>query len=197
MGVFSWLDCESKKPVKIGAGPVYVLIPEAFGGGHIKENCYQGYGNFCGCDIFELVAEWNRKAINPEKIKLSTFEEPLTVDDFGGLWDFEKDKLAKEGKTPEEIEALDNETRARNYKAYVERMARKRADLVRYCGLDDEEAEALAESGDEVAREVGILLTCTNKDNRRLPYPIKITRNPAAVYEACKYSKIDPLQGCD
>lgn len=193
MGVFSWLDCESKKPVKIGAGPVYVLIPEAFGGGHIEEACYQGYGNFSGCDIFELIAEWNRKAINPDKIKLTAFEA-RTVDDFGGLWDFEKEALAKEGKTPEEIEKLDFAEKLANYNRHIERVNNRREALAEYCSLDEDEAE---EIGADFLREIGIMLACDNKDNRRLPYPIKITHNPAAIYENCKPSKRDPHQGCD
>lgn len=61
MGQFSWLDCKTGEQI-LDEVPrdVYVLIPEAFGGGHIKETFYGGYGNFGGHDIYELVVDWNR-----------------------------------------------------------------------------------------------------------------------------------------
>lgn len=65
MGQFSWLDCKTKKQiVDDKRRNVYVLVPEAFGGGHIKEECYDGYGNFGGHDIYELVVDWNAKYID-------------------------------------------------------------------------------------------------------------------------------------
>lgn len=63
MGSFSWLDCTDNS-VRIINGfkrNVYALIPEEFGGGHLIEMCYEGYGEFAGEDIYELVADWNRK----------------------------------------------------------------------------------------------------------------------------------------
>ena len=77
MGCFSWVFCD-KGPVRkkndtdVYARPTkeqrlmigeeaYVLIPKEFGGGHIYESRYDGYGNFGGKDIFELVADWNRE----------------------------------------------------------------------------------------------------------------------------------------
>ena len=59
--MFSWLDCKTKEQVKAGRRrKVYVLIPERFGGGHVTEGCYEGYGRFGGHDVYDLVAEWNR-----------------------------------------------------------------------------------------------------------------------------------------
>lgn len=39
---------------------MYVLVPKEFGGGHIEEDNYEGYGVFGGHDIYELVAQWNK-----------------------------------------------------------------------------------------------------------------------------------------
>ena len=65
MGQFSWLDCVSgKQIVDDKVKDVYVLIPKEFGGGHIVEHCYDGYGHFGGHDIFDLVADWNRKDLS-------------------------------------------------------------------------------------------------------------------------------------
>lgn len=61
MGQFSWLDCVTgEQVIDNRRRNVYVLIPKRFGGGHIKEECYDGYGNFGGHDIYELVVDWNR-----------------------------------------------------------------------------------------------------------------------------------------
>lgn len=65
MGQFSWLDCETgKQIVDEKRRDVYVLVPKQFGGGHIKEKCYEGYGEFGGHDIYELVVDWNREYVS-------------------------------------------------------------------------------------------------------------------------------------
>ena len=65
MGQFSWLDCVSgKQIVDDKIKDVYVLIPKEFGGGHLVEHCYDGYGHFDRVDIFDLVAKWNRKILS-------------------------------------------------------------------------------------------------------------------------------------
>lgn len=61
MGQFSWLDCVTGEQIIDNKfKDVYVLIPKEFGGGHIVEHCYDGYGHFGGYDIYDLVANWNR-----------------------------------------------------------------------------------------------------------------------------------------
>lgn len=64
MGFFSWLTCDTKRSISNncsykGTFPVYVLIPQEFGGGYIEEKDYEGYGVFGGKDIYDLVAHWN------------------------------------------------------------------------------------------------------------------------------------------
>ena len=62
MGQFSWLDCITREQILDDVRrDSYVLIPKEFGGGHIKESCYDGYGNFGGHDIYDLVVDWNAK----------------------------------------------------------------------------------------------------------------------------------------
>ena len=62
MGQFSWLDCVTGEQVVDGRPrKSYVLVPREFGGGHIEEECYEGYGVFGGHDIYDLVADWNRE----------------------------------------------------------------------------------------------------------------------------------------
>lgn len=60
MGQFSWLDCKTREQVLDDVErDVFVLIPQKFGGGHLKETCYDGYGHFGGHDVYALVAGWN------------------------------------------------------------------------------------------------------------------------------------------
>ena len=62
MGQFSWLDCITEEQIIDNkVRDVYVLIPKKFGGGHIRETCYDGYGHFGRHDIFDLIADWNRE----------------------------------------------------------------------------------------------------------------------------------------
>jgi hypothetical protein len=71
MGQFSWLDCRTEEQVLDDVPrEVYVLVPKEFGGGRIRETCYDGYGHFGGQDIYDLVADWNREFVkeNPDFI---------------------------------------------------------------------------------------------------------------------------------
>lgn len=75
MGFFSWLTCDTKKSISNiysnrGTFSVYVLIPKEFGGGHIREDEYEGYGVFGGKDVYALVALWN----------IGTYDRDLGVD---------------------------------------------------------------------------------------------------------------------
>ena len=123
---------------------MYVLIPKEFGGGHIEETCYDGYGNFGGKDIYELVVDWNKDFI-PEVIRLKE----------AGQW-------------------VCGMCGIKNMRDYYE---------TGKCNWDK--------------RDIGIEMACYDEDNRRLPYPIKITHDKNAVYEECTYSLGDPDQGWD
>ena len=81
MGCFSWLDCKDGSQIKARTyEKVFVLIPREFGGGHIVESYYEGYGVFGGLDVFVLAAEWNTdkaKGIESEQLYFDeeVFEE--------------------------------------------------------------------------------------------------------------------------
>lgn len=71
MGQFSWLYCDSGKQMVDGkVKNSYLLVPREFGGGHIVENCYNGYGRMGGHDVYDLVADWNREwaSQNPDYV---------------------------------------------------------------------------------------------------------------------------------
>lgn len=61
MGQFSWLDCKTQEQIFDNEyRDVFLLVPKEFGGGHIKEECYDGYGRFGGYDAYALLAQWNK-----------------------------------------------------------------------------------------------------------------------------------------
>lgn len=66
MGVFSWIYSDTNIPLLIGK-EAFVPTPD---GDILYEHNYNGYGTFAGCDIYELVAMWNREylAEHPEHI---------------------------------------------------------------------------------------------------------------------------------
>ena len=64
MGQFSWITSDTNRQIlnndqPHGPTPVYCLIPNAFGGGSLFEDNYEGYGVFGGRDAYALLAEWN------------------------------------------------------------------------------------------------------------------------------------------
>ena len=85
MGQFSWLDCKTGEQVLDDVfRDVYVLIPRRFGGGRIVEHCYNGYGEFGGLDIYELVATWNKGMI-PEILRRAD----------AGAWEYDIDEAER------------------------------------------------------------------------------------------------------
>lgn len=80
MGLLSWKTCDTGKVINSadsikGALPCKVLIPVEFQSEFdnqkfIFENCYLGYGDFGGYNIYGLVAKWNREylANHPEYV---------------------------------------------------------------------------------------------------------------------------------
>lgn len=71
MGQFSWLDCQTEEQILDDVyRDVYMLVPAEFGGGHIHETVYDGYGRFGGRDAYALVAQWNEpdKCIGEDEV---------------------------------------------------------------------------------------------------------------------------------
>ena len=57
------------------------------------------------------------------------------------------------------------------------------------------DAEMVEKFSNDYKRIIGIDIACYDEQNAKLPYPIKITHNPNAVYEDCNPSLSDPNQG--
>lgn len=82
MGQFSWIYADTDKAMIDGKyKDSYLLIPPAFQqkyGEYIVEHCYEGYGEFDGKDVYELVAEFNRDFI-PRVLELAEKGEWYSV----------------------------------------------------------------------------------------------------------------------
>jgi len=169
MGQFSWLDCKTGEQVLDNVRrDVYVLVPKEFGGGHIKETCYDGYGRFGGHDIYELVAEWNRQYLDEDHVF------PHAVERYKFVQEYQK-------TNPEYKENI--KFKAGEFKWF---------SAYKNMELDKKGIEYVTDMN---FRIIGIDIACYDEDNASLKFPIKITHDPDAVYEDCKPSLSDPDQG--
>lgn len=178
MGQFSWLDCKTEEQIiDDKKRDVYVLVPKEFGGGHIKETCYDGYGNFGGHDIFDLVADWNREIL----FSKPNFIFPYSV------------KRAKY--------ISDKYTWKSDYSERIILQIKDEPWFEFWSDLNLTKEEIVAKMKEKLDggfweyRWIGISLACYDEDNEALPYPIKITHDSRAVYENCGISLSDPNQG--
>ena len=190
MGCFSWCDCITGEPVRIGSlRKVYVLVPEKFGGGHIEETRYDGYGHFGLYDIYELVADWNRAFLSEQMLEKAPERKAYI-----GLWAFEEEEMKKAGLSGKEIREADEKARDEYYERGLKRYDYRRKRLEDFKNLTEE--GFFEKYGRDGKREIGIDIACYDWQNATVPYPIKITYDEAAVYENCHASKEDDMQGC-
>lgn len=188
MGSFSWCYCDTgnirideygcPRPRRdqrlVGFSkthPASVLIPEEFGGKKVQIDVemYEDYGNFRGEDIYNLVADWNRKWISehPDYVCPQDAEYAVKHPEYPAKkmsempwWPYYSDlNLSRE-----EVVKKWKESSGREYVEY---------------------------------RQIGIAIACYDKDNAALPYPIKIAKHKESVYENCPPSYGDPDQGFD
>lgn len=163
MGQFSWkyADKHNRSALKIH-GEAYVPVPD---GSILYEPYYEGYGDFQGKDIYELVAEWNRENISEKNI-----QKPVR-----------KVYCNREEGYVHYLNAV---------RSYELRCMRLR-DFVQ--GRPAKEMEEVYGNGWK--REIGIDIACGDKKNAALKYPIKICKMKPDSYEKLPASRIDPHQG--
>ena len=192
MGQFSWIDCvKRRKAIKDNVPvPSYLLVPEDFGGGHVEESCYDGYGHFGPFDVYEKVAEWNRDSLSEDMLRPVSDRSK-----FGGLYGFEKEDMRKKGMTEAQIQAAEEAERDEHYNAALKRHEVKRNRLSDYRDEILTDGEMKEKYGQHYLREIGIDIAGHDEQNKKLPYPIKITYDSTAVFEECMYSRNDPNQG--
>lgn len=169
MGSFSWYASDTRRAIRSGnynPFPVYALRPD---GEPLLETNYEGYGRFGGQDIYDLVADWNRKYLA---------EHPgFLVVQHGRIWSEENHSFYPAG--PKRVDEFDW------YPLYAD-LTKSRKDIER----------ELKESGEVFweYRHIGIEIACYDDQNMNLPYPIKLVEKPVP-YAAAAASKSDPGQG--
>lgn len=193
MGQFSWIYSDTNKQLLDDIyADTYLLVPKPFQekyGKAIYEGCYDGYGNFGRYDVYELVALWNRENLPSETRALRLPK----VEEYGGLFDSEKEELRKKGMTEEEIKKAD----AEKQQEYCDKaILRYKKVLLRNKDFANNVPDNVMKEkyGRNYLREIGIDIACYDEDNAVLKYPIKITTKEME-YEDVKPSLSDPNQG--
>lgn len=193
MGQFSWIYSDTHKQLLDDIyADTYLLVPKPFQekyGKAIYEGCYDGYGNFGRYDVYELVALWNRENLPSETRALRLPK----VEEYGGLFDSEKEELRKKGMTEEEIKKAD----AEKQQEYCDKaILRYKKVLLRNKDFANNVPDNVMKEkyGRNYLREIGIDIACYDEDNAVLKYPIKITTKEME-YEEVAPSLSDPNQG--
>lgn len=187
MGCFSWMfaDTNNEKALKIG-NPAYIICPD---NSIIYTPHYDGHGHFASTDVYDLVAKWNRSLLSKDMLR----EKPR-FENYGGLYDFEKEILKKEGLSEEEIHQKEVEQKTFFYNLAVKEYEKSVARLNDYRdGVS--ELEMKKRYGEEYLRDIGIDIAGYDEQNIALKYPIKICETQCA-YEQIPASLKDTLQGC-
>lgn len=176
MGCFSWCTSDTKESVPCvdesypGAPKtVYLLNPL---GAPYKETDYEGYGEFGGHDVYDLVVDWNRRYLTPENIHRP--ERTNYVMGAEGDAGFERamQKYLMKCQGIKELAAG----------ASDDYMREKYGNVFGYG------------DGSDWKRCLGIDIACYDEDHVKLRYPIKIVEVPCDYNEA-KISPSCPFQG--
>ena len=168
MGSFSWYASDTKRAIRSSNPfPVYALRPD---GEPLLETDYEGYGEFGGEDIYNLVADWNRQymAEHPE----------FVVVQHGGYWDRAKNDF---------VHNPDKQIREFAWYPVYADLTKTRQDIEQY--MKEVHGRATFEY-----RHIGIELACYDDQNGNLPFPIKLVEKPVP-YAAAGMSYLDPAQG--
>lgn len=167
MGIFSWKYCDSEGRMIVGkCKNSYLLIPSEFGGGHLVESCYDGYGHIGTTDVYEIVANWNQAYLTTDFIQAPQ----------RSLWD-----SSLEGQKYYEAAMRRYLYQSFRLRDFIEGKSKQYMDK---------------KYGKDWKREIGIDIACYDEDNKKLKYPIKIAEKEDSVYEKCSPSESDPEQGC-
>lgn len=157
MGSFSWYASDTKRAIRSHRPfPVYALQPD---GDPLLETDYEGYGVFGGQDIFDLVADWNRKYLA---------EHPnFLIVQHGWLWSEENDTYFPVG--PKRVCEFPW------YPLYAD-LSKSHEEIVR--GMKE-----ITGSFWEY-RWIGIDIGGKGDQNANLPYPIKLVEHPVPYADA-------------
>jgi len=167
MGSFSWYASDTHRAIRSqNPFPVYALRPD---GPPLLEDDYCGYGEFGGHDIYDLLADWNRKylAEHPE----------FMIPQHGYHWSEECGVYVH--AAPQRVDEF------QWYPMYAD-LSKSREEI-------EQAMQKMTTTGWEY-RYIGIEIGCYDDQNRVLPYPIKLVEYPVP-YAAAAASNSDPEQG--
>lgn len=176
MGHFSWKYCDSKKRngdynrLKID-GEAYIPLPKDKGacglppGCTLYEPCYDGYGNFSGYDLYDIVADLNKEYLTEKNLRIPKRAE----------WGNAKDSQ-------------------HYFEAALKRYQKSLERLHDFQDGESDYAMEL-KYGRDWKRMIGIDIACYDDQNAALKYPIKVCRYKKSVYENLPASLNDPDQG--
>ncbi len=166
MGSFSWYASDTNRAIRSdNPFPVYALQPN---GGPLLEVEYEGYGVFGGQDIYDLVADWNRKYLAEHPEFLVLCRGMVTPDKQTAYLDGAPKRVDKFAWYPLYADLS-------NSRQEIEREMRENDDYWEY-------------------RDIGIDIACYNERNFSLPFPIKLVEQPVPYFAASASTK-DPEQG--
>lgn len=174
MGQFSWIYSDTHKPViNDRETDTYLLVPEPFQkkyGKAIYENCYSGYGDFGGYNVYELVALWNRNCLPTES---RCQKKPLLSDYY--------------------VHGKEDAFSRDAFNSAIKRWEENRNKLVDFAsGMTVSDMKA--KYGNFCIMDIGLYIACYDDDNAALKYPIKIT-SKIMDYADVEPSLGDPHQG--
>ena len=177
MGVFSWCTSDTRKSIPccmpFGGLPSTVYLLNPFGEPY-KETDYEGYGEFGGRDVYELVVEWNREYLSASNIRMpqrSDYETGEKGEDYYAA------AISKYHATCDAIRAYKSGASDEFMKEHFGKLLSPWAD------------------GSDWKRILGISIACYDEDHVKLKYPIKIVEHPMP-YEKAGISPSCPFQGC-
>ena len=176
MGCFTFTLADKPGKVLPYGGLGYIALPD---GGFLASDGmrgYDGYGHFGSRDAFEVLAELNREHLTEEMV-----EPPADRNKYGGLYPFQKEDLAKEGKTPEEITRIEEDSRDKAYSRAQKRYAFEVARLNDYKNRVPDK-EMCEKYGREYLREVGIDIFY-GPLGQKLPFPLKVVSCTNVQYD--------------
>jgi hypothetical protein len=167
MGVFSFLTCDTKKSVRIGPKAVYFLDPTE---PSIKEDFYEGYGEFGGVDCYEWLSLKNF-GIEDRELGISA---SFTTGNFyvgGGVAYFIKNEMTG------------------MLKSHLHKIDTAKSEVLK--GLDIKLLENFSDISEDVdADELKVMSI-----ESLIKYPIKVSFNENANYFDYPGSKDCPKQG--
>lgn len=170
MGSFSWIASDTGRAIRssnYNPFPVYALRPD---GEPLLETDYEGYGVFGDHDIYDLVADWNRKYLAEHPEFLIIQHSRKWSEQLGTYIPDQPKKVC-------EFEWYPFYANLQNTRKDIEREMKKLPDNKYFW-----------------YRHIGIEIACYDDQNFQLPFPIKLVENPVP-YAAAAASKGDPNQG--